>query len=204
MDALLWAAIAAAFIALTALIARYRIIALAAALFAGMAVLVDYYDSYQDAPAAPEESVDQDSPATQAHSAPVAWSRLYIDSPADPRSGKLANIATLSIAGTNVGKEAIKLDEAYFVSGVDGNRLNVRIGRDGMRYKVQDLGPLPSGAFFFVVSEPIGPTNAGLSPDDFLKTWATIYFVAKYNDTTQRIAFDRRTVESLLPKPPQP
>jgi hypothetical protein len=204
MDVLLWAAVATALIALTALIARYRIIALAAALFAGAAVLVDFYGNYQDAPTGPEESADRDSPAMQAQGTPVAWSRLYIDSTSDPQSRKPANISALSIAGTNVGKEAIKLDEAYFVSGVDGNRLNARIGRDGMRYKVQDLGPLPPGAFFFVVSEPIGPTNAGLNPGDFLKTWATIYFVAKYNGSTQRIAFDRRTVESLLPTPSQP
>jgi hypothetical protein len=201
MDIFLWVSVATALIALAASIFRYRTIALAAALVAGAAVLLDYYGNYQGAPAAPEESADRDSPAMEAHGTPVAWSRLYMDSSSDPQSAKPANVSALSIAGTNVSNKDIKLEDAYFVSGLDGTRLNARIGRGGMRYKVQDLDPLPPGAFFFVASDPIGPTNAGLSRDDFLKTWATIYFVTKYNGTTHRIEFDRKTVESLLPKP---
>lgn len=204
MDLFLWVAVAAVLIAVAASIFRYRVIALAAALFAGGAVVLDYYGTYQGVPVAPEVPADRESTAPEAHGSPVAWSRLYIDSASNPQPGKPANISGFSIAGTNVGSEDLKLEEVYFVSGVDGTRLDVRIGRDGVRYKIQDLAPLPPGAFFFVVSDPIGPPNAGLSPDDFLKTWATIHFVAKYNGRTQEIEFDRKTVESLLPKPAQP
>lgn len=201
MDVLLWAAVAAVFIAVAAAITRYRIIALAAALFAAGAVLFAYYGPYQGVPVAAEVPGDRDGTGMQARGSPVAWSRLYIDGTSDSQPGKPANISAFSIAGTNVGSGDLKLDEAYFISGVDGTRLNVRIGRDGMRYKVQDLDPLPPGAFFFIVSDPIGPSNTGLSRDDFLKTWATVHFVAKYNGTTQEIEFGPKTVESLLPKP---
>jgi hypothetical protein len=203
MDVFLWGAIVAVVVAIAASIARYRIIALAAALIAGGAALLDHYGNNHGAPAVPEVSADRDTAPVEPHGSPVSWSRLYIDSTLDPKSAKPANIAALSIAGTNVGGADLKLEAAYFVSGIDGTKLDVRIGRDGMRYKVQDLSPLPPGAFFFVVSDPIGPTNAGLSIDDFLKTWAMISFVVKYNGTTQTIEFSRGTVESLLPKPPQ-
>ena len=200
MDTYLWAAVAALVIAVAASVARYRIIALVAALIAGGAVLVDYYGNSQGATVAPEAPVDGDSRAVESPGSPVSWSRLYLDTTSEPQPGKPATISSLSIAGTNVSSKDIKLDEVYFVSGVDGTKLNVQIGRDGMRYKVQDLRPLPPGAFFFVVSDPIGPANAGLSADDFLKTWATISFVAKYNGATQQIEFDQKTVQSLLPK----
>jgi hypothetical protein len=200
MDVFLWVAVAAVVIAVTASITRYRIIALAAALFAGGAVLLGYYGANQGASVVPEVSADRDSTAVEPHGSPVSWSRLYLDSTTD---SKTTNIAAFSIAGTNVGTGDLKLEEAYFVSGVDGTKLNVRVGRDGMRYKIQDLSPLPPGAFFFVVSDPLGPTKAGLSAEDLLKTWATISFVVKYNGTAQTIEFGRKTLESLLPKPPQ-
>lgn len=203
MSIFLWVGVAALVVAVAASIARYRVVALAAALIAGGAVLLDHYGTNEGARPLPEVSADRDSTPMEPHGSPVSWSRLYIDSTPDPKSAKAANIAALSIAGTNVGSGDLKLEEAYFVSGIDGTKLDVRIGRDGTRYKIQDLGPLPPGAFFFVASDPIGPTNAGLSADDFLKTWATISFVVKYNGATQTVEFGRETVESLLSKPPQ-
>lgn len=204
MDKFLWVAGAAVFIAGAASLARYRIVALVAALIAGGAILVDYYDSAQSPPVGAEVAADQSGDAMQAHGSPVAWSGLYINGASDPRSGKLASVSALSIAGTNVGSEDVRLEEVYFRSGADGAKLNVRIGRGGARLNVGDTGPLPPGAFFFVVSDPVSAGSSGLSPDDFLKTWPTISFVAKYNGTTQNIEFDRKTLESILSKPSQP
>lgn len=204
MDTFIWLAAGAVFIAAVASLARYRIIALVAALVAGGAIFLDYYDSSRRLPIGSEAPADRSGAAIEAHGTPVAWSRLYINGTPDLQSGKLANVSALTIAGTNVGSEDIKLDDAYFLSATDGKRLGVRIGRGGARFSVRDTDPLPSGAFFFVVSDPVSPRSPGLSPDDFLKTWSTIYFVAKYNGRTQQIEFDRKTVESMLSKPSQP
>jgi hypothetical protein len=204
MDVSLWIAAAALVVATAAAVARYRIIAITAALIAGGAVIADYYGNFRGASVAPEVPADREPGAVQAHGGAVAWSRLYLDATSEPQPGKPATISSFSITGTNVSSGDIKFDEIYFVSGADGTRIDVQIGRDGMRYKVRDLAPLPPGAFFFVVSDSIGPTKAGLAADDFLKKWATISFVAKYDGATQQIEFDRKTVQSLLPNPSQP
>lgn len=188
-------AVTAALIAVAASIARHRLIAIIAALLGGAAIILDRFDAFQQVPAGGE------TVPMSLHGSPVAWSRLYINSPAAPQPGNLSNISTVSIMGTNVGHEEIKLDEAYFLCDLDGTKLKVQIGRGGARYKIKELGPLPPGALFFVISEPLGPKDAGLSPSEFLKTWATISFVAIYNGTTLKIEFDRQTVESALPKP---
>jgi hypothetical protein len=204
MDVSLRFAVAALVIAIAASIVRYRVIAIAAALIGGGAVVADYYGNSQGMIPAPDAPAGQESTPVQAHGGAVAWSRLYLDATSEPQPGKPATISSFSITGTNVSSGDIKFDEIYFVSGADGTRIDVQIGRDGMRYKIRDLAPLPPGAFFFVVSDSIGPTKAGLATDDFLKKWATISFVAKYDGATQQIEFDRRTVQSLLPNPSQP
>ena len=190
-----WVAAAASLIAAAASAGRYRVIVTAAAavvaLVAAGAIALVYYQHHQPLPSSAD--------VVQARqTGPVTWSRLYINSAAASQSGAPANIAALSIAGTNTGSQEIKLDDAYFLSGIDGTKLSVQIGRGGGRYKIQNVSPLPPGAFFFVVSDPIGPKDQGLSPDNFLKTWGTIYFVVKYNGTTQKIEFDQETVESTL------
>jgi hypothetical protein len=192
-----WVAAAAFLIAAAASLGRYRVIAGAAAvaaLVAAGAIALAYYEHYQPLP------TSTDVVQTRVQTGPVTWSRLYIDSTAASQIGMASSVSTLSIAGTNVGAKDIKLDDAYFLSGVDGTKLSARIGRGGGRYQIQNVSPLPPGAFFFVVSDPLGPKDQGLSPDNFLKTWGTIYFVVKYNGTTQKIEFDPETVESILAK----
>jgi hypothetical protein len=103
--------------------------------------------------------------------------------------------------GTNISDQEIKLDDVYFLCGVDERKLAAQIGRGGVRYKIRDIGPLPLGALFFAVSDPLGPKEVGLSPREFLKSCATVSFVAKYNGTREQIDFDQQTVESALPKP---
>jgi len=192
-----WVAAAASLIAAAASAGRYRVIATAAAatalVIAGTIALV-YYEHYQPFPTS--AAVVQ----TRIQTGPVTWSRLYFNSTSASQTETPSNISTLSIAGTNVGAQEIKLDDAYFLSGVDGTKLGARIGRGGGRHEIKNTSPLPPGAFFFVVSDPIGPKDQGLSPDNFLKTWSTIYFVVKYNGTTQKIEFDQETVASMLTK----
>jgi hypothetical protein len=190
-----WIAAAGALVAAIASAGRHRAkatAATAAVLVAVGAIALVYYEHSRALPTS--------SGAVQARiqTGPVTWSRLYINGAAASQTEKPSNISSISIAGTNVGAEEIKLDDAYFLSGVDGTKLNVQIGRGGRRYKIQDVSSLPPGAFFFVVSDPIGPKDQGLSPDNFLKTWSTIYFVVKYNGSTQKIEFDQETVESML------
>jgi hypothetical protein len=185
------------FIAAVASLGRYRLIAMTAALVTVGAISLVYYENRHEN----RQRTPTDAAAVQTtvQNEPVTWSRLYINGTAVSQTGTPSNISTLSIAGT-VGAEDIKLDDAYFLSGVDGTKLGARIGRGSGRYQIKNVSPLPPGAFFFVVSDPVGPPDRGLSPDNFLKTWSTIYFVVKYNDTTQKIEFDQETVESMLKK----
>jgi hypothetical protein len=190
-----WVAAAASLIAAAASLGRYRLIAITAGLVAVGATALVYFE-FEGHPLTPTPA---DIAQTSVQRGPVTWSRLYINSATVSQPGMPANISTLSIAGT-IGTEEIKLDDAYFLSGVDGTKLNARIGRGGGRYEIKNVGPLPPGAFFFVVSDPVGSKDQGLSPDNFLKTWSTIYFVVKYNGSTQKIEFDQETVQSMLTK----
>jgi hypothetical protein len=189
-----WVAAAASLITAAASLGRYRLVAIAAALVTVGAIALAYHEYHQ------RVSTDASVVPRPDQKGPVTWSRLYINGTAVSPAGTPSNISTLSIAGTNVGAEDIKLEDAYFLSGVDGTKLGARIGRGGGRYEIQNASPLPPGAFFFIVSDPIGPADRGVRPDNFLKTWSEIYFVVKYNGTTQKIEFDRETVESLLAK----
>jgi hypothetical protein len=180
-----------ALISLAARVTRYYSIAIIVALIGAGVIIYDFYGGSEQLPAGGE--------ITRGSS--VQWSRLYINGAAASESGAVLNVSTVGIMGTNVSDAEVKLDEAYFLCGIDERRLNAQIGRGGARHKTQDVGPLPPGALFFVVSDPLGPIDAGLSPSEFLNTCATVSLVVKYNGTTQQIDFDRGTVQSALPKP---
>jgi hypothetical protein len=135
---------------------------------------------------------------------PLGWSRLYINNTIIAPSSKPMNISTLTIMGGNVSDKEITLDEAYFLSGIDGTRLDVKISWGGAPYKIREIKPIPAGAFLFIISDPIGPPNEGLSQEDFYKKWAIVTFIAKYNGVTQRIPFDQAAVKSMIPKPIEP
>jgi hypothetical protein len=180
-----------ALISLAARVTRYYSIAIIVALIGTGVIIYDFYGGSEQLPAGGETI----------RGSSVQWSRLYINGAAASESGAVLNVSTVGIMGTNVSDAEVKLDEAYFLCGIDERRLNAQIGRGGARYKIRDVGPLPPGALFFVVSDPLGPVDAGLNPNEFLKTCATVSLVVKYNGTTQQIDFDRRMVESVLPKP---
>jgi hypothetical protein len=181
-----------ALISRAARITRYHSTAIIAALIGAGVIIYEFYGDPQQLPAGGE---------TIRTGSSVQWSRLYINGAAASKPGAVLNVSTVGIMGTNVSDAEVKLDEAYFLCGIDERRLNAQIGRGGARYKTQGAGPLPPGALFFVVSDPLGPVDAGLSPSEFLNTCATVSLVVKYNGTTQQIDFDRGTVESALPKP---
>jgi hypothetical protein len=188
----------------------HAIIAIVAVLAGGAAVIFDHYNGFQQLPAGGE------TPATGRMDGQnsrggydgvrgnVKWSRLFINGPAASQAGDFLNVSTLSIMGTNVSDKEVKLDEAYFLSGLEETKLKAHIGRGGGRYNIEEMRPLPPGALFFIVSDPLGRVDAGLSQSEFLKNWARISFVARYDGTTQTIEFDRQTVEVALPKPAKP
>ena len=198
-DTIFVVAVTAALTAAAASIARRHFIAIIAVLFGGAAAVgLARYNGFQQLP---KLSTSGEIKRMELHGRPVSWSSLYINGAAVSRPGNDSNISTLSITGANAGSEEIKFHELYFLCDPDGKKLAVQIGRGGTRYKIKDLPSLSPGAFFFVVSDPLGPTDVGLSKSEFLKTCATISFVAKFNDTAQTIEFDRQTVEAALPKP---
>jgi hypothetical protein len=176
-------------------ITRYYSIVIIAALIGAGVIIYDFYGGSQQLPA------EGEAVKTGHYGSSVQWSRLYINSAAASQPRAVLNVSTVGIMGTNISDAQVKMDEIYFLCGIDGRRLNAQIGRGGARYKTRDVGPLPPGALFFVVSDPLGPVDAGLNPSEFLKTCATVSFVARYNGITQQIDFDRQTVESALPKP---
>jgi hypothetical protein len=202
-DTMYWLAAAAALVAGIAALARYRTAATIAALIGCIAVGLYVYEAYRPAPTEPDsaETAAPDNLQLGMPGVPIGWSRLYINTVLVAAPGKPANIATLSIMGRNNGGEVIKLDEAYFLSRIDGTRLDTKIDLGGRRFKVADTIPIPPGGLFFVLSDPIGSPNIGLTPDDFLKRWASLDFVVRYAGTTQTIPFDRDMVLSSLPKP---
>ena len=204
-DWMLVIAVALALLAVAAAIARYRLTAIIVALVGSGLIIFDRYGDFQQLWSG-RQSDDETAPTElhRSHDGTVAWSRLFINSAGVAERGKPLNVATLGIMGTNVSDRDITLEDAYFIGGLDGKKLKVQIGRGGGRYKIRDVGSLPPGAVFFVVSDPLGPTKEGVSSSEFLENWATLSFVARYNGTTQQLDFNRRTVEASLPKPVNP
>lgn len=194
--------------AVAATIARYYAISIIAVLIAGAIIIIDHYNNLEKLESGDQRFSTDNGSAPKAfqgsHESTIAWSRLFINSSGFAKPGEPLKVSTLGIMGTNVSDGDIKLEEAYFIGGVNGRKLKVQIGRGGVRYQIENVGSLPPGAVFFVVSDPLGPTSAGVTPGEFLETWSVLSFVAKYNGTTQQLDFDRHTVEASLPKSVHP
>ena len=135
---------------------------------------------------------------------PLGWSQLFINNTIISPTGKPMNITDLDMMGANLSDKEIKLDDIYFISGMDGERLNVKIGLGGTRYKIEDINPIPPKAIFFISSDPIGPPNTGFPQQEFLNKWGAMTLVVKFDGTEQRIAFDKDTVIASLPRPAEP
>jgi hypothetical protein len=133
---------------------------------------------------------------------PLGWAPPLLGSFTE-QSMKTMNVTDVSIVGGNVSKQEVKLDDAYFLSGIDGTRLDAKISWGGSTYKVQEIKPIPAGAML-IMSASFGKPGVGLSQDDFMQKWAILIFVTVQNGVTQRNEFDQEKMKSFLPKPPQP
>jgi hypothetical protein len=202
-DLSFWLAVAAALVAIIAAIAHLRAVAAVAALF-GLAAagLTAYANLHRGAVNSQvTQGAESQTLRTATQSGPIQWSRLSINTIPAAAPGKPPNIATLGIIGINNGKEAIKIDDAYFLSGVDGTRLDATIDFGGSRKKPSDMTPIPPGGLFFVLSNALGRPNLGLAETEFLKTWASLTFVIGFDGTSKRIRFDQDMISEILPKP---
>ncbi len=200
------AALVAATASVLAAFRRYPRVAVIAAVLAWVGIGIDYWFGPPRTFIGFNKNISGDDVLRMGlHGSPMGWSQLYINNTILAPPGKPMNISDLTIMGGNVGTEEIKLDDAYFISGIDGTRLDVKIGWGGAQYKIQEIKPIPPGAFVFIFSDPVGPKDfSGISQDEFLKTWAITNFVVRYNGATKRVTFDREAVKSALPKPMDP
>lgn len=194
-------ALVATFIAWVAAILKGRNIAVAAALIATIAVGLDYW-------LGPPRFFFWQKPDLAdflgLKGSPLSWSQLYINNTVLAPSEKPMSITEIDIMGGNRGDQEIKLEDAYFISEMDGSRLDVTIGLGGTHYKIRDINPITPKTLFFVASDPIGPKNLGLSQEEFLRKWGTVAFIARYDGVDHRILFDREAVKAVLPKPLEP
>lgn len=152
----------------------------------------------------PKELTGPDFLRDELQGKPLGWSRLYINNTVYSPTAKPINITDLTIMGGNLGEKEVKLEDAYFLSGIDGTRLGAKVGWGGTQDTPQELNPVPPGAFLFVLSDPVGPPGVGLSQDDFLNKWAIVIFVATYDGGEHQFTFGQTEVKSFLPKPLEP
>jgi hypothetical protein len=193
------AALVAGVATLVAAFFRARRAAIIACVVAWVGIGVDYWWG-------PPRGLSWSSPTVTSVSGfkgePIGWSPPLLGSFTE-QATKALSITGISIVGNNVSKQEVKLDDAYFLSGIDGTRLDAKITWGGSTYKVQEIRPVPAGAIL-IMSASFGKLGVGLSQDDFMQKWAVMIFVTVQNGVSQRIDFDREKMKSFLPKPPQP
>jgi hypothetical protein len=108
----------------------------------------------------------------------------------------------LEMVGTNVGSKEIKVDDAYFVSGVTGAQAHVKVQMANKPAAIDEINPVPPRASLGLYTE-LNPPN-GLSADDFLKLWGPFSFVVKYDGNTQRVDFTREQTVQMVTHNPEP
>jgi hypothetical protein len=102
----------------------------------------------------------------------------------------------LEMVGTNVSEKEITLDDAYFISGITGAQVHLKVQMFDKMANISDLNSIPPKAVVGLIMEIGSPK--GLSAEDFLKLWGPFSFVAVYNETTQRIEFTREQTIQLV------
>jgi hypothetical protein len=158
-----------------------------------MAVAFGYYDQHWRS----QQWSGPDLILNSLQGSPVGWSTIFLDR-ADVNDPP--NVRNVSLTGGNVSEEEIRLDDAYLLSGISGDRLDLKVIWGGKAYAIKDIKPIPPRAIFVLVSDTFNPPK-GISEKDFLVNWSIIYFVAEYKGQKQRITFDEKTISALLPKP---
>jgi hypothetical protein len=101
--------------------------------------------------------------------------------------------------GTNLSNKEVDLDDAYFVSGITGARVHLKVQVTDKDVAIDEINPVPPKAAVGLYMELSPPK--GLTAEDFLKQWGPFSFVVTYGGKTQRIDFTReQTVQLVTPK----
>ncbi len=120
-------------------------------------------------------------------------------------------VRTFGVDGKNIGNEEVQLNDVYIISGVTGKRVDMKVeaaqDRNAIMAPAKDTNPIPPGAIIRTRTGELNGTQ-GITEQDFLRDWGTIYFMAEYDGQKRRIIFDRATIDSLFeeqrPKPIPP
>ncbi len=109
------------------------------------------------------------------------------------------NIDSFIVNGKNVGNQEVKLDDAYIVSGVTGDKLQMKIILQGQQtIGLDQINPIPPGAEIHLIAYV--NQKGGIPEYDFLKNWATIQFVTSYNGAQVRKSFNNQNIAAAIAK----
>ncbi len=127
---------------------------------------------------------------------PISWQPFAqaVD-PGDPQT----KYSTLEMIGRNISEHEVKLRDAYFVSGVTGEQVNLKVQIIPLAAAIADINPIPPAAIFALITT-LGPDDdTGITAADFLKTWGPFSFVVEYDDEkTYRIDLNRQDAIKLV------
>jgi hypothetical protein len=103
------------------------------------------------------------------------------------------------MVGTNVAKEEIALDDAYFSSGITGAQVHLKVQMPTKVVSIKEINPIPPGVNVGLIME-INPPK-GLNAEDLLKRWGPFSFVVIFGGKKQKIDFTReQTIELIIRK----
>jgi hypothetical protein len=102
----------------------------------------------------------------------------------------------LGMVGRNVAKEEIVLEDAYFLSGITGAEVHLKVQMPTEVVSIKEIDPIPPGVNVGLIME-INPPK-GLDAEDLLKQWGPFSFVVSYGGKKQTIDFTREQTVHLI------
>jgi hypothetical protein len=123
-----------------------------------------------------------------------------------PDANGVLVITVLDKHSRNEGTEEVTLNDAYLISGITGSKRPMKVHTGANEFvPIGEIEPIPPGATISLRAD-FNEIGGGISETDFMKEWATTYFVYQYNGKKpQRITMDeklfRATFDSSRPKP---
>jgi hypothetical protein len=108
----------------------------------------------------------------------------------------------LGMIGTNVGKQEITLDDAYFSSGITGAQVHLKVQMPTEAVSIKDISPVSPSVNVGLFMELNPPS--GLSAVDLLKRWGPFSFVVSYNGRIEKIDFTRDQTIQLVTRKSEP
>jgi len=138
------------------------------------------------------------------HGTPMGWGDLFLNDTVVSPSSRPVNIRNMSVFGGNTGDREVRIDDAYFLSGIDGSTIGVKIVWGAQTYKVTEIRPIPPGALLFLMSDPVAKDPDGMMQDEFLSKWSIVTLVVKYDGVEHRIPFDETAVKAAIPRALEP